>query len=143
MAPATLPQIDEQMRTTIQALYTIIIQVHDHAGAPTEPALKASISTLIQSLLSLSRLAPTLALQIPPEVIEYVQDGRNPDIYTREFVELGMRNNQRLKGKAEAFARLRDVLAGEIAGAVPEMEGEVRRVVVGTGGVWEREGDGA
>lgn len=69
-----------------------------------------------------------------------MQDGRNPDIYTREFVELGMRNNQRLKGKAEAFARLRDVLAGEVVGAVPELEAHVRSVVVGTRGVWEREG---
>jgi mediator of RNA polymerase II transcription subunit 10 len=128
------------MRTTIQSLYNIIVQVHDHAGPPTEPALKASITSLIQSLLALSRLAPTLALQIPPEVIEYVQDGRNPDIYTREFVELGMKNNQRLKGKADAFARFRDVLAGEIAGAVPELDGDVGRVVEGTGGVWKKDG---
>jgi mediator of RNA polymerase II transcription subunit 10 len=134
---AKLTICSEQMRTTVQTLYNIIVQIYDHQGAPTEAALQREITSLIQSLLRLSQLAPTLTLQIPPEVIEYVQDGRNPDIYTREFVELGMKNNQRLKGKADAFAAFRDVLGGEIAGAIPELEGAVKTVVEATGGAWD------
>lgn len=63
-----------------------------------------------------------------------MEDGRNPDIYTREFVELVQKGNQYLKGKAEAFASFRDVLAREMEGAMPEVAGEVRRVVEATGG---------
>ena len=58
-----------------------------------------------------------------------MQDGRNPDIYTREFVELAMRNNQRLRGKADAFARFAGVLAAEAVGACPEMRPHVERVL--------------
>ena len=73
-----------------------------------------------------------------------MEDGRNPDIYTREFVELVQKGNQYLKGKAEAFASFRDVLAREIEGAMPEVRGEVRRVVEATSGMGteERSGDG-
>lgn len=60
---------------------------------------------------------------------------RNPDIYTREFVELVQRGNQDLKGKQEAFAEFRDVLAREMRSAMPECRGEVDRVVASTGGV--------
>ena len=67
-------------------------------------------------------------------MIQYVEEGRNPDIYTREFVELTYKNNQHLKGRAEAFGSFRDVLAAEIVGAVPELEGEVARVLGAAGG---------
>lgn len=77
---------------------------------------------------------------MPPEIIDYVDSARNPDIYTREFVELVQRGNQDLKGKREAFAGFRDVLAREMRSAMPECRGEVDRVVTSTGGTVEREG---
>ncbi len=67
-------------------------------------------------------------------MIQYVEEGRNPDIYTREFVELTCRNNQHLKGRAEAFAQFRDVLAREIASAMPDVKDEVVRVMEATAG---------
>jgi hypothetical protein len=73
--------------------------------------------------------APLRDVTLPPEVVAYVQDGRNPDIYTREFVELAMRNNQRLRGKADAFARFAGVLAAEMVGACPELRVHVERVL--------------
>jgi mediator of RNA polymerase II transcription subunit 10 len=63
-----------------------------------------------------------------------VDEGRNPDIYTREIVELTRKSNQLLKGKMEAFASFRDVLAHEMGNAMPELAEEIERVVVGTGG---------
>lgn len=77
---------------------------------------------------------PLSTIQLPPEIIDYVDAARNPDIYTREFVELVQRGNQDLRGKREAFAGFRDVLAREMRGAMPECRGEVDRVVVATGG---------
>jgi mediator of RNA polymerase II transcription subunit 10 len=73
-------------------------------------------------------------IPIPPELIQYVDSGRNPDIYTREFVELVRRGNQLMRGKTTAFASFRDVLAREMASALPELETDVRRVVEETGG---------
>lgn len=55
---------------------------------------------------------------------------RNPDIYTREFVELVQRGNQDLKGKREAFASFRDVLAREMRSAMPECRELVDKAVV-------------
>lgn len=71
---------------------------------------------------------------IPPELIQYVDNGRNPDIYTREFVELARRGNQLMKGKMAAFADFRDVLAAEMGRALPEIAGDVGKVLEATGG---------
>ena len=67
-------------------------------------------------------------------MIEYVESGRNPDIYTREFVELVQKNNDHLRGKMLAFRGFRDVLADEISSALPELRDQVERVVQETGG---------
>ncbi|RWA08722.1 hypothetical protein EKO27_g6358, partial [Xylaria grammica] len=72
--------------------------------------------------------------QVPPELVQYVDNGRNPDVYTREFVELVRRGNQLMRGKQSAFASFRDVLAGEIENAMPELRDDAARVVAATGG---------
>lgn len=63
-----------------------------------------------------------------------MEDGRNPDIYTREFVEMARRKNQLMKGKSEAFGSFRDVLAREMETALPEMREAVSQVLQNTGG---------
>jgi mediator of RNA polymerase II transcription subunit 10 len=72
--------------------------------------------------------------KVPIELIQYVENGRNPDIYTREFTELVRRTNQVMKGKREAFGRFRDVLATQIKAAMPELSADVDMVVTKTGG---------
>ena len=71
---------------------------------------------------------------IPPELIQYVDNGRNPEIYTREFVELARRGNQLMKGKKEAFGSFRDILAAEMSKALPEVRADIESVLEATGG---------
>ena len=73
--------------------------------------------------------------------MQYVENGRNPDIYTREFVERVRRMNQLARGKMRAFAAFRDVLAAQMDAALPELRGDVGRVVEATGGRGEGEGE--
>ena len=86
---------------------------------------------LAGSLSALSNSAFALPTQLPPEVVEYVDEGRNPDIYSREFVELVQKGNQELKGKAEAFSSFRDILGEEIIRAMPELKDHVSHVAAG------------
>ncbi|KAI1143778.1 mediator complex, subunit Med10 [Hypoxylon sp. FL0543] len=71
---------------------------------------------------------------IPPELIQYVDNGRNPDIYTREFVELVRRGNQLARGRQSAFASFRDALAAEMDRAMPELRADVAGVLANTHG---------
>ena len=93
--------------------------------------LEFSSPRFAESLAGLSSIASTLPTQVPPEIIEYIDDGRNPDIYTREFVELVQKSNADLKGKSEAFAVFRDILAEDMTRAMPEKKGDIQRVQAG------------
>ncbi|KAI0007813.1 mediator complex, subunit Med10 [Xylariaceae sp. FL0662B] len=103
---------------------------------PSRDVIAAELRTLSRSLQAIAARSSGSSSAnlpaIPPELIQYVDGGRNPDIYTREFVELVRRGNQLLRGKQAAFARFRDVLAAEIAAAMPELARDAARVVDAT-----------
>ncbi|KKK23876.1 hypothetical protein AOCH_002907 [Aspergillus ochraceoroseus] len=163
MAPITLSTVDNDIKDVIQHLFEIQSAVHGYLGPETQQELVRKITVLTEFkitsrknlTLALSTLSthtrdqpsentthdnpnpsdpPVSSIQLPPEIIDYVDAARNPDIYTREFVELVQRGNQDLKGKKEAFASFRDVLAREMRSAMPECRGEVDRVMRVTGG---------
>ncbi|KAI8952040.1 transcription factor subunit Med10 of mediator complex-domain-containing protein [Xylaria longipes] len=161
MAP--MPNVDhnaleQQLKDTIQSLHNIMVQVTAYDSTTTtttstsSPSSRASRDVLAAELTALSRSLQTVHRtatartlpQVPPELVQYVDGGRNPDVYTREFVELVRRGNQLMRGKQSAFARFRDVLAGEIESAMPELRDDAAKVVAATGGSHRRAaaGDG-
>ncbi|OOF97403.1 hypothetical protein ASPCADRAFT_206235, partial [Aspergillus carbonarius ITEM 5010] len=138
MAPIPLSAVDADLKDVIQHLFEIQSAVHGYLGPETQQELVRKIKNLTIALSTLSTHTadthhpdsipsnsnvndpPVHSIQLPPEIIDYVDASRNPDIYTREFVELIQRGNQDLRGKKEAFASFRDVLAREMRGAMPE-----------------------
>ncbi|KAI0535224.1 transcription factor subunit Med10 of mediator complex-domain-containing protein [Xylaria digitata] len=140
--------LEQQLKDTIQSLHNIMVQVTAYdtttssssplSSPPSRPSrdvLTAELTALSRSLQTIHRTSATRTLpQVPPDLVQYVDNGRNPDIYTREFVELVRRGNQLMRGKQSAFASFRDVLAGEIENAMPELRDDAARVVVATGG---------
>ncbi|KAL3471562.1 mediator of RNA polymerase II transcription subunit 10 [Aspergillus californicus] len=153
MAPATLSAIDNEIKDIIQHLFEIQSAVHGYLGPETQQELVRKIKNLTASLVTLQSQTrdpdpnnnpkhnphdpadpPISSVYLPPEIIDYVDASRNPDIYTREFVELIQRGNQDLRGKKEAFVSFRDVLAREMRSAMPEVRGEVERVIRATEG---------
>ncbi|KAI3531163.1 transcription factor subunit Med10 [Colletotrichum abscissum] len=147
MAPIDKPtpeELEQQLKDTIQDLYQILVQVTTYnatPSAPTAPALADSVQALSHSLQRVHMTAtagappspdlPGALPKIPPELVQYVENGRNPDIYTREFVELVRRGNQLMKGKMSAFAQFRDVLADHVERGMPELREDVGRVLEG------------
>ncbi|KAM0363386.1 hypothetical protein HYE67_007613 [Fusarium culmorum] len=134
--------LEQQLKDIIQDLYQIMVQVstYDSAGRSSREVLINEMyhtKTLSESLRTLHASAspPHNLPSVPPELLEYVEHGRNPDIYTREFVELVRRGNQLMRGKLNAFGTFRDVLAENMTTAMPELRDDVAQVVEATGGV--------
>ncbi|KAM7188685.1 mediator of RNA polymerase II transcription subunit 10 [Naviculisporaceae sp. PSN 640] len=159
MAPVNpqLNNVQEQVKNVLQDIFQIMTQVshYDASGRPSRDPLVNDIQNLTESLKKVyteaellppppdpavsstitPHTAPSGYIGIPLPLIQYVEDGRNPDIYTREFVELVRRMNQLAKGKVYAFRNFRDVLAHEMNSALPELRDDVQRVLESTGGL--------
>ncbi|RYN42568.1 hypothetical protein AA0113_g5721 [Alternaria arborescens] len=126
--------VEAQLKDIVQNLYNLIVQAYDHHGSKTQEAMKREIQSLIQNLVKLARTAPSVNINIPPEVMSYVENSRNPDIFTREFVETVQRMNQMLYGRVDAYRALQEQLALHVSSAIPELKDDVNSVVESTGG---------
>ncbi|KAI7497961.1 hypothetical protein KC367_g5468 [Hortaea werneckii] len=134
MAESTIEEVDVHLRNIINSLYLLIMSIHDYQGAETLKSVTTEIKHLINLLVTTSRTARRLPTFIPVEIIGYVESTRNPDIYTRDFVELVMRYNQSLAGQSAGLAQFRDIFGKEIMSAIPELSKDVNEILVATGG---------
>jgi len=137
MPKAEETDLKKELKDVIQNLYELMVQVDNYgisAKVNSTKILEKQFEIIHQALEILHASSTTLNVIIPQEVIQYVDAGRNPDIYTREFVELARSHNQKLKGKMEAFASFRDVLAEQMFIAMPELREDIKKVVDNTSG---------
>ena len=76
---------------------------------------------------------PIQHMKIAPEIIDYVDDGRNPDVFTREFVELVQRGNAVMNGKQKAFGDFARILGQKMKEGMPGVGRQVDEVLMNGG----------
>ena len=127
-------RIAEHLRNIISNLYYILVKAHDFKGDHAKEDITGEIKALITNLQELTRTSRRLPTTVPVDLIQYVEDKRNPDVYKRQIVELVMQYNQLQKGRAQAFADFRDILGREMMSAIPDIRDDVRMVLEASGG---------
>ncbi|OQU96540.1 hypothetical protein CLAIMM_02608 [Cladophialophora immunda] len=141
MAPVKdTSNVHNTIKDIIQHLTEIQIQTHGYIPA-TRDLLVDKFSDLTNSLSQLKRLtSPTESpnnyihqVAIAPEIVDYVDDGRNPDIFTRDFVENVQRGNAVINGKQQAFRDFTEIFAQKLKEGIPGVSREVDRVLRNAG----------
>lgn len=130
-----LNQSEQQVTAIIESFIELGVSIYDFPGTPE--ATQGMITNLkrnVDRLFKLNQVSndPESSLQkvnIPFEVVQYIEDGRNPDIYTREFVEAIRRSNQYQRAKMHALKLLRDSLAEKISEEFPDLESAVQDIL--------------
>ncbi|AOA63399.1 Subunit of the RNA polymerase II mediator complex [Komagataella phaffii GS115] len=127
-APATtLDQVENELSQLIETLIHLGVQVHDYAGtAESQLGLSNNINKVVEHLQKLHNT--DLNIPIPVDVVNYIEDGRNPDIYTREFVEVVRKLNQFLRGKQLGFKYAQSTLGQKIVNEFPELKEQVENI---------------
>lgn len=122
--------LDTSIAALVETFVHLGVQVHDFQGTPEARAgLASHIIRSLQQLAQLSQQLPEHSEQIPADLVAYVRDGRNPDIYSREFVEVVRRVAQWLNGKQQAWRSFQAVLASNVAQEFPELAGVAQYIV--------------
>ena len=78
------------------------------------PSSELEISLRTLRAVARSPRASTAGIELPPEILDYVDGGRNPDVFSREFIETVLRGNWVVNGKKEAFRSFSEILADEL-----------------------------
>ncbi|KAM9899688.1 hypothetical protein OXX80_007139 [Metschnikowia pulcherrima] len=118
-----------QLAYLVESFLDLGVLVHDNQGTPqSHSALTRKTNQVVSQLSGLTNSPFTQQYPIPVDVITYIEDGRNPDIYSREFVEVTAKSNARLKGKMLAFRKLSQVLGGKLVEEFPHLKDAVENI---------------
>lgn len=120
---STIETLEGDVQRTIESLIELGVLVHDFQD---ESHSKEAVDTKIHSFVGDARQVAETALEladtsIPLDIISYIDAGRNPDVYSREFIELVQKQNQLLNGKAQGMKRFGRLLAEEMTAAFPDL----------------------
>nr|XP_009663478.1 PREDICTED: mediator of RNA polymerase II transcription subunit 10 [Struthio camelus australis] len=59
-------------------------------------------------------------ISVPLEVFEYIDQGRNPQLYTKECLERALAKNEQVKGKIDTMKKFKSLLIQELTKVFPE-----------------------
>ena len=59
-------------------------------------------------------------IQVPLEVFDYIDSGRNPQLYTKDCMEKAVAKNEEVKGKIDAYRMFKARLLGELSAVFPK-----------------------
>ncbi|KAK6205254.1 mediator of RNA polymerase II transcription subunit 10 [Scheffersomyces amazonensis] len=125
----------DQVSALIESFIELGVLVHDNQGTQqSHSALTRKTNQVISQLSGLTSSPYTQQYPIPIDVFSYIEDGRNPDIYTREFIEVTAKSNARLKGKMKGFSKLRDILGDKLVNELPRLAESIEDIKRRTSG---------
>lgn len=126
-----LEQVRDALQQIIQTQIELGIMVHDYpATVEAKEGLVERLKTYGQQLSQVNNMSLGLKdTLVPLDVVEYIDNGRNPDVYTREFIELLAKQNQYIKGKLAAMGQFRDILGAQIKETYPDLANAVDQVL--------------
>lgn len=139
-ANSTSAKSDPQdlVASIIESFIELGVSLYDYPG--TQDAQRGMLTNLqrnVQRLQNLNKLANDpqcvqTQTNVPVEVVQYIEDGRNPDIYTREFIEAIRRSNQYQRAKLLALQSLKNNLAEKIVEEFPDLHDSVQLILSST-----------
>ncbi|KAL1831889.1 hypothetical protein ACET3Z_001540 [Daucus carota] len=94
----------------------------------SQPRLLQRLNNLVLELDNMSKLPEKCNIDVPMEVFNLIDDGKNPDEFTRDVLKKCIAKNQITKGKADALKVLRKHLLEELDQSFPN-EVEIYREI--------------
>ncbi|GLT71910.1 hypothetical protein SLA2020_438940 [Shorea laevis] len=114
-----LNQVINSIQKTLGLLHQLYLTVSSFNGASQLPLLQR-LNSLVMELDNMDKLAEKCNIQVPMEVLNLIDDGKNPDEFTRDVINSCIAKNQITKGKTDAFKGFRRHLLEELEQTFPD-----------------------
>lgn len=67
-------------------------------------------------------------IQVPLEVFDYIDQGRNPQLFTKDCMEKALAKNEQVKGKIDAYRKFKALLLVELSKVFPNEMAKYRAI---------------
>ncbi|XP_016434615.2 mediator of RNA polymerase II transcription subunit 10b-like [Nicotiana tabacum] len=104
---------------TLGILHQLYLTVSSY-NVSSQLLLLQCLNNLVLELDNMVKFGGKCNIQVPMEVLNLIDNGKNPDEFTRDVLNSCIAKNQITKGKTDAFKGLRRHLLEELEQAFPE-----------------------
>ncbi|KAJ0253267.1 Mediator of RNA polymerase II transcription subunit 10b [Hirschfeldia incana] len=122
-----LNQVINSIQKTLGLLHQLHLTVSSFTPA-SQLHLLQRLNSLVSELNSMAKLSEKCNIQVPMEVLSLIDDGKNPDEFTRDVINSCVARNQVTKGKTDAFKDLRKHILEELEETFPEEVDKYREI---------------
>ncbi|KAI7883911.1 hypothetical protein K492DRAFT_158948 [Lichtheimia hyalospora FSU 10163] len=112
--------LEGEINDILQVLFELSVVVFDFQPEGNQ-LVRNKINTIIEHYRKIDELKKDIDTFIPEEVINFVEHGKNPDLFTQGFVERTASENQFTYGKVKAVNEFRSILADEFEKSFPDL----------------------
>lgn len=114
-----LNQVINSIQKTLGLIHQLYLTVSSFNAGSQLPLLQR-LNALVMELDNMAKLSDKCNIQVPMEVFNLIDDGKNPDEFTRDVINSCIAKNQITKGKTDTFKSLRKHLLDELEQAFPD-----------------------
>lgn len=111
--------VNNSIHKSLSLLHQLHLTVSSFNVSSQLPLLQR-LNALVTELDTMQKLGDSCNIQVPMEVVNLIDDGKNPDEFTKDVFNTCISKNQTLKGKTEAFKSLRNHLLENLEEAFPD-----------------------
>ncbi|KAL0800068.1 hypothetical protein Bca101_055243 [Brassica carinata] len=122
-----LNQVINSIQKTLGLLHQLHLTVSSFTPA-SQLHLLQRLNSLVSELNSMAKLSEKCNIQVPMEVLSLIDDGKNPDEFTRDVINSCVARNQVTKGKTDAFKDLRKHILEELEETFPDEVDKYREI---------------
>ncbi|KAM7311067.1 mediator of RNA polymerase II transcription subunit 10 [Ixodes scapularis] len=81
-----------------------------------QTTLNQKINHIVTLMQEVDKCKPQVQdIQVPLEVFDYIDQGRNPQLFTKDCMEKALAKNEQVKGKIESYRRFKALLLLELS----------------------------
>lgn len=115
-----MEQLESQIEIFVENVRQLGIIVTDFQPQNGQTILNQKINQVVSSLRDIDRLKENIQnVQIPIEVFEYIDSGKNPQFYTKDYIEKALSKNEEVKGKIDHYKKFKSLLVDELTKTFP------------------------
>jgi mediator of RNA polymerase II transcription subunit 10 len=117
---STLDTLEEHLERSIENVRQIQIIVSDFQPQG-QPGLNQKLQQIVKDLQEVEKVGKKVQdVQVPLEVFDYIDSGRNPQLYTKDCMEKAVAKNEEAKGKIDAYRMFKARLMVELSQVFPK-----------------------
>ncbi|XP_059542062.1 mediator of RNA polymerase II transcription subunit 10-like [Myotis daubentonii] len=95
----------------------------------SQAGLNQKLNLIVAGLQDIGKCRQQLPdMTVPLEVFEYINQGQNPQLYTKECLERALAKNEQVKGKIDTMKKFKSLLTQELSKVFSEDMAKYRSI---------------